>query len=214
MKRFLIITFGLILVLYSCNKYGDGYIKGRVIDLSTGNPADGLNVYLLVKRSEGRGKSSETYIYGAVATGSDGTYKMDFFKKRPAWANIYTIGIGESAKYIGAYNGSKQIYKKTTIADFEVYQIAYAKVKITKTTTKQTKIDIKFNGQIVYRSYLLQKDSFTDYLLPNIFKVPGNYINKPTISVSYVDDGVSKDYFFAEQYIQIGDTALFSLVYD
>ena len=127
-------------MIFSCQKSGNGYVRGTVIDASTGNPAVGIPVSVIVETSQAKGQSYfTTSTVGATTTGSDGIYKINF-KKHRGWEYSYKVIIGENEKYFYEGNSQNIDFKKTAI-NFNVYEKAYAKLKLTKTTTKPTGID-------------------------------------------------------------------------
>lgn len=214
MKRLLKIVFALTLILFSCKKYGNGYVKGTVTDVSTGSPAVGATINLLVEYQNAKGQSSITYTETTVTTESDGSYKISFDKKRPDWKYSYKVALGENADYIGDYEPINLNEKKTNV-DFQVSKKAYAKVKMTKTTSKSCSIEFKF-GVKRYEPIFGdgQTYPYTDSLFQNIFTIRGNFTSKACLTTN---SGVGinyLDYYSTEQYVPIGDTAIFSIQFE
>ena len=200
-------------MFFSCQKSGNGYVRGTVIDASTGNPAEGVPVMVILETRQAKGQSYYTTdTVSSTLTSSDGTYKINF-KKYRGWANSYMVALGENNKYF--YEGNtRNIDMKKTAVNFNVYEKAYAKIKITKTTTKPTRISIQI-GQISLSSAIfLQTSTFTDSLVQFVFTVRGNYSSKACVKAEYVNDNFKLDYCSSEKYIQVGDTAIFTVTYD
>jgi 5-hydroxyisourate hydrolase-like protein (transthyretin family) len=213
MKRLLLLTFGLALILISCKKYGNGYVMGTVIDASSGNPAEGVPVSVIVETREAKGQSkSKTSIIETVTTGADGKYKINF-KKNRGWEYSYRVKISTTDKYLSESTSQNIVLKKSTF-DFEVFQKAFAKLKITKTTTKPTRITIKIDNTFLVSTNILQSTTFIDSIVPFIFNVRGNFNISACVSAKYENDGTISNYCSPEQIIQIGDTAVFTVVYD
>ena len=107
--------------LYSCQKSGNGYVKGTVTESATGNPIEGVSVYVTRETREGKGLS--TIYYDTIArtlTDASGKFKINYFNSRGQWRETNYVSVGLIKTYLFGNYKKELIYKKTA-ANFSLY---------------------------------------------------------------------------------------------
>ncbi|MFN8115946.1 MAG: hypothetical protein U0W65_07500 [Bacteroidia bacterium] len=114
------LIFIIFLFLLSCQKSGNGYVKGTVTESATGNPIEGVPIFLIQSRQEAKGQS--TFFYDTInrtVTNSDGTYFIKYHNSSN-WSRKEYINVGLIKNYSHG-NGSKELIYKKTAVNFSLY---------------------------------------------------------------------------------------------
>jgi hypothetical protein len=112
--------FLLLIAALSCQKTGNGYVKGTVTESGTENPIGGVPVYVICVTQEAKGQS--TFLYDTIqrgATDADGTFNIKYYNSRGwKYKNYVSTGLVKNYKY-GNFE-KELVYKKTAI-NFSLY---------------------------------------------------------------------------------------------
>ena len=106
--------------MLSCQKSGNGYVKGTVTESATGNPIEGVPIFLIQSRQEARGQS--TFFYDTIkrtVTNSDGTYFIKYHNSSN-WSLKEYVNAGLTKNYTRGNASKELIYKKTAV-NFSLY---------------------------------------------------------------------------------------------
>ncbi|MFN8117901.1 MAG: hypothetical protein U0W65_17460 [Bacteroidia bacterium] len=94
--RFNNVKFGLglilIIVFLSCKRSGMGYVRGTVVDISTGLPIEGIKVYI----TDSKYGSTNHKISGFDYSDENGNYEIQYYKKI---THRYIIRAESNSKY-------------------------------------------------------------------------------------------------------------------
>ncbi len=119
-KKILLLIFILAVFLFSCKKYGNGYVKGTVTNITTYSPAEGVAVILIVEKKEAKGSSYyTTNVIETTTTDADGSYRINF-KKLRGWEYTYKVYLGASVKFCIPNGSYKNLTEKKTNINFDV----------------------------------------------------------------------------------------------
>jgi hypothetical protein len=198
-KLAILIFFSL---LFSCKKYGDGYIKGTVGESDTGNPIPGAKVYLEKWKTHQISDAPIERI-DSTTTGNSGEYYFKFHKKR---GYRYRVSCSSIDYYEDA---QEELTFKETTKDFLLDPVGYVKLRLIKKTFSYT----FFNGSINYRTFniMFAPNDPYDTILQTVYRARGNSINHIEWEIRNKVDGAptvtmpTQDIFIAR-----GDTVLLS----
>jgi hypothetical protein len=101
------------LVLFSCKRSGKAYVKGTVIDITTGMPVEGITV----KVTDMKYGSTHRNLTGTDVSDADGNYIIKYYKKT---MRRYFISAESSEDYIN--NSGQEIDLKKYAYTIEVYK--------------------------------------------------------------------------------------------
>lgn len=110
----------LSLFLFSCKESGKGYVKGTVFDGYTGNPMEGIPIYLIDRQQEAKGQS--TYFYDTIIrtyTDANGKFNIKYKNSR-GWQFKNFIAVGLPNGYNQGGESRELVYKKTAVS-FSLY---------------------------------------------------------------------------------------------
>jgi len=115
-----IISLALLIFIFSCQKSGNGYVRGTVTESGSGAPIEGVPIYVIQEKKEAKGQS--TYFYDTIAhsvTSPDGTYKINYHKSR-GWQYKNYVAAGLLKNYTQGNYKVDLVYKKSAI-NFSLY---------------------------------------------------------------------------------------------
>ena len=116
-----VIFFICFIGILSCQKSGKGYVRGTVTESATGNPIEGINVYVTRETREGKGLS--TVYYDTIArtvTDASGKFKINYFNSRGRWRETNYVSVRITKNYLFGNYRKELVYKKTVV-NFSLY---------------------------------------------------------------------------------------------
>ena len=195
--------FFLVISLISCKKYGDGYVKGTVVEKGTNIPIAGADMYL---KYWSNSKPGNTFIQ--TYTDANGNYIIPFDKKM---GNSYEIHCQDTNYWYK--DQSQHINEKKSICNFSVTPYAYLKLHVIKTTSYQW-VGVSIGGDL---SYSIFNNNPFDTIFPTVFRVKGNRSNDVNWTLHYPVYNATYDtskQFYGNIYINKNDTAIYTIQYN
>lgn len=203
----IVLIFSTICILFTtCQKSGNGYIRGTIVEKSTGIPIAGASITLIGNKYS----STKDVIIGSSITDSNGEYNIKYYKKSGSKYFLKT----EAENYFPKLELIEQQTKKTAL-NIELSPFVYLKIRIIKTSSSLNFIrgagswlqDLKN----IYEYYPHPYDT----LLPVPFKIMGFTDNSISWNVHYnpiiAND---KDYYNANVYVNKGDTVTYTITFN
>jgi 5-hydroxyisourate hydrolase-like protein (transthyretin family) len=102
----------MLVVFPSCKRSGMGYVRGTVIDVTTGLPVEGIEVRV----TDMKHSSTHRNVTGTDVSDSEGNYEIKYYKKK---FRRYFISAESTADYIN--NSGQEIDLKKYAYTVEVY---------------------------------------------------------------------------------------------
>ncbi len=200
LKKYLII-FVILIVVFSCKKYGHGYIKGTVYESGSNNPLSNVKITFGKWKKHPISGPYEYEILDSTFTDSNGEYIFYIHKKIDYRYSIY-------CHYNGYYPGvnSYEANNKRSTHDFSLDPLGYIKLHLKKSTQSYG----LFSGSINNFSFnSFYKPNPFDTILTTVYKARGNAINYIDWSIIDTQD-IQPTVTMPERQIYIGkgDTVL------
>ena len=90
---FFCLLFLATIITTSCKRSGMGYVKGTVLNIVTGDPIEGIKVYV----TDTKYGSTHNNNTGSAITDSNGNYEIKYYKKI---SHKYYIRVENTSSYI------------------------------------------------------------------------------------------------------------------
>lgn len=210
MKRPLSLILLCICIIFSCKKYGDGYVKGTVTQKVSNLPLPGVSVFLREsKKHQKDGAASTGSTVDTAVTDKDGNYLIEYHKQSGYTYYMYLVprGILGQGNF---WERNADLNKKMEKHNFEIDPIAYLQIHLKKTTVSGKRVELSFDDGIVK---LPENPNPFDTILPPI-KVYGNFkIEKFKWNLIDKDPKVFWISHPDTLYINGGDTLVYPITY-
>jgi len=217
MKYLFIPSLLILCVIFSCKKYGEGYVGGTVYEVGTNLPIAGIPVTI----GYYTGSQSPYVPVSTTHTDNSGHYLLYYDKKRGN--ESYQVNCTPDSLHL-ASNISSYLpeYKKETNGNIPMYPVAFLKLHIKKTTSLHNDHVIittgnGSSGDLYYYSQTILNSNPFDTIIP-VIKTYGNCTNYINWNIDYYaysnsSYGDSSASFSGSVFINKGDTGVFTIQY-
>lgn len=108
------------MLLFSCQKSGNGYVRGTITEGISNNNLEGVFVYLIRETREAKGQSYVSYdTIARTTTNINGYYKLKYHKSS-GWQHNFYVNCGYTNTYKNGNHQRKLDYKKSVV-NFTLY---------------------------------------------------------------------------------------------
>jgi 5-hydroxyisourate hydrolase-like protein (transthyretin family) len=158
------ISLLVFLLIFSCKKWGNGYVEGHIYENGTGNPIANAKVKLISSHYGNQGR-----ILGDVKTDINGYYKIVYRNALSgSWSYYVTVSNRD-----GYPNYQKQdITNKKEEFDFYFDPVAYVQFHVKNNTPNDFSLGL-YSGNYATVLYL-GGPGYIDKIYPEVLEVNGN----------------------------------------